>query len=225
MVIFGVTLVDRLQEAEMLQHRVVGGKADLSGDLQRLRLGLHALELDAVLGLDDVDAVERAEEIEMPPGAAELAVGHRLQPDRLLLRDDVADQPVLDGAKRVGADLALGPRGARLLELRRPQQAADLVGAKRRFARHAEILLALCVRRTMARPPGYCSRRRAARRWPMAEIAGGNRLRNLRRLNRWRCRATSPPSRNSTRAPRKLVPVSVRTSVLDRAPRRARRRW
>ena len=50
----------------MLEHRVVG-EADLAGDADALRLGLHALELDAVVELVDLDAVEHAEEIEMPP--------------------------------------------------------------------------------------------------------------------------------------------------------------
>ena len=104
-----MTFVTDFRKRKCVQHRVVGGKADLAGHLQRLRLGLHALELNAVVGLDDVDAVEPAEKVEMPPGAAELAVGHRLQPDLLLLGDDVADQAVLDRAKLVGADLALRP--------------------------------------------------------------------------------------------------------------------
>ena len=69
----------------MVEHRMAV-EADLAGDLQRLRLGLHALELDAVLGLHHLDALQPAEEVEMPPGAAELAVGDRLQADRLLLR-------------------------------------------------------------------------------------------------------------------------------------------
>ena len=61
----------------MLEHRMAV-EADLSRDFQRLCLGLHALELDAVLGLHDFDALQRAEEVEMPPGAAEFAVGDGL---------------------------------------------------------------------------------------------------------------------------------------------------
>ena len=44
----------------------------------------------------DLDAVELAEEIEVPPGAAELAVGRQLQADILLLLDDLLDLAVLD---------------------------------------------------------------------------------------------------------------------------------
>ena len=67
-------------ELEMLEHRVVVGEAELAGDGGDLRLGLDAVELDAAaFPLDHVEAVEHAHEIEMPPCAAELAVGHGLQ--------------------------------------------------------------------------------------------------------------------------------------------------
>ena len=79
----------------MLDHRVVG-EADLAGDLDALHLGLHALELDAVVEFVELDAVEHAEEIEMPPGAAEFAVGDELEPDLFLLLDDLLDLAVLD---------------------------------------------------------------------------------------------------------------------------------
>ena len=79
----------------MLQHRMVG-EADLAVDAQALRLGLHALELDAVVELVELDAVEHAEEIEVPPGAAEFAVGRELEADLLLLLDDLLDLAVLD---------------------------------------------------------------------------------------------------------------------------------
>jgi hypothetical protein len=36
----------------------------------------------------------------MPPGAPELAVGRRLQADRLLAGDDLADLRILDAAQR-----------------------------------------------------------------------------------------------------------------------------
>jgi hypothetical protein len=41
-----------------------------------------------------LDAVEPPEKVEVPPGAAELAVGDRLQADLLLLLDDRADLAV-----------------------------------------------------------------------------------------------------------------------------------
>src|SRR5712691_2608370 len=120
-----------LQKPEMLQHRVIG-KADPAADANALGLGLHALELDAVIELVDFDAVEQAEEIEVPPGAAKLAVGRELQPHLLLLPDDLLDLPVLDLLERGGADRPLLVLGARLLERRRAQEAADVIGPERR---------------------------------------------------------------------------------------------
>src|SRR5208337_2271641 len=76
----------RLEELEVLQHRMVG-ESELALDANALRLGLHAVKLDAVIELVEFDAVEHAEEIEMPPGAAELAVGRDLEPDLFLFFD------------------------------------------------------------------------------------------------------------------------------------------
>ena len=108
----------------MLQHRVIG-EADLAGDLDALHLGLHALELDAVVELVELDAVEHAEEIEMPPGAAEFAVGGELEADLLLLLDDLLDLAVLDLFELGRGDRALLALRARLLDRRGAQQAAD----------------------------------------------------------------------------------------------------
>ncbi len=83
-----------LEELEMLQHRMIG-EADLSRDANALGLGLHALKLDAMIELVDFDAVEHAEEIEMPERAAELAVSRQREPDVLLLLDDLLDLAVL----------------------------------------------------------------------------------------------------------------------------------
>ena len=49
-----------------------------------------------MIELVDLDAIEHAEEIEMPERAAELAVGGELKPDVLLLLDDLLDLAVLD---------------------------------------------------------------------------------------------------------------------------------
>ncbi len=116
----------------MLDHRVVG-EADLALDPDALHLGLHALELDAVVELVELDAVEHAEEIEVPPGAAEFAVGGELEADLLLLLDDLLDLAVLDLFQLRGGDRALLALRARLLDRRGAQQAADHVGAERRL--------------------------------------------------------------------------------------------
>ena len=86
----------------MLEHRMVG-ESDLAGDLDAARLGLHALELDAMIDLVDLDAIEPAVEIEVPPGAAEFAVGRELQADVLLLLDDLFDLAVLNFFQLRGA--------------------------------------------------------------------------------------------------------------------------
>ena len=68
---------------------------------------LHALELNAVVAFDDLHAVEAIIEIEMPPGAAEFAVGRELQADLLLLLDDLLDLGVFDRFELRVGDLAL----------------------------------------------------------------------------------------------------------------------
>ena len=80
-----------------------------------------------------LDAVEAPEEIEMPPGAAEFAVGDRLQADVFLLLDDAFDLAILDRFQRSGIDLAFGAPLARLFQRGRTQQAADMIGAERRL--------------------------------------------------------------------------------------------
>ena len=85
-----------LEKLEVLQHRMVG-EADLAHDAQALRLGLHAAELNALVGVVNLDAVEHAEEIEVPPGAAELAVGRELEAEFLLPLDDLYDLSRFDG--------------------------------------------------------------------------------------------------------------------------------
>ena len=90
----------------MLQHRMVL-KPILPVTLMLRRLGLHALKLDPVVEFVDRDAIEHAEEIEMPPGPAELAVGGELEADLFLLPDDLLDFAVLDLLELGRADRAL----------------------------------------------------------------------------------------------------------------------
>ena len=85
MVIFGVTLVLAFRNLKCSSIGWSAGKVELARDLQALGLGLHAVELDAVVEHDALAAREVPEEIEVPPGAAELAVGGELQADLLLL--------------------------------------------------------------------------------------------------------------------------------------------
>src|SRR5258708_37845432 len=107
------------------------GKADLAHDAQPLRLGLHAAELDALLGLVNLEAVEHPEKVEVPPGAAELAVGRKLKAEFLLPLDDPLDLAVLDRLELGGGDGTLFALGPPVLERRRAQDAPDLLGPKR----------------------------------------------------------------------------------------------
>ena len=70
--------------------------------------------------------------------AAELAVGHDRKPDLLLHVNGLAHAIVLDARELGLADLVAGMAPERLPQRRRPQQAADVVGAKRRAAVRAD---------------------------------------------------------------------------------------
>ena len=75
--------------------------AELAGHAQHHGLRLRSLELDLALAEIGLDAVELAEEVVVPEGAAELAVGDGLEPDLLLLADDVRDLAVFDRLQRI----------------------------------------------------------------------------------------------------------------------------
>jgi hypothetical protein len=85
--IFGVTRV-RLEELEMLKHRMIGN-AELAVDA-----GLQCRVCTPWNGRPRSSG--HAEEIEVPPGAAELSAAGNLQPDLFLLFDDVLDLAVFD---------------------------------------------------------------------------------------------------------------------------------
>src|ERR1043166_8655634 len=116
----------------------MSGETDLADDADRFGLGLDTRKNDTPAGVEHFDAVEALVEVEMPPGAAELAVGRELEAHLLLLSDDLLDFTVFDlGKLRIG-DLLLGMLRARLLQRARAQQAADVIGAEwRRGALHA----------------------------------------------------------------------------------------
>src|SRR6516164_95913 len=88
----------------MVEHGAIG-KSQLALDADALRLGLHAVELDAVVERVNLDPVEHAEEIEMPPRAAELSVGRELETGLLLFFDDLPDLAILDLLELGPADL------------------------------------------------------------------------------------------------------------------------
>ena len=108
-------------------------KTDLADDAHRARLGLDAVELDAVVGGVALDPGQAFEEIEMPPRAPVFAVGDRLKADLFLLLDDLLDLAVLDLLELRGGDGAGLALRARVFDGRRAQDAADVVGAERRL--------------------------------------------------------------------------------------------
>src|SRR6185436_10008007 len=102
-----------LEEAEMIQHRMVVGEVELANHADGVMAGLDARELNTGLGVEEFAAAELGEEIEMPPGAAEFAVGRELQADRSLLVHDLLDLEVLGLAQVLRRDLPLLELGAR----------------------------------------------------------------------------------------------------------------
>ena len=73
----------------------------------------------------------------MPPGAAELAVGRRLEADLPLPFDDLLDLAILDCTEFVCGDAALGAGGTGFLEGCGTEKAANHVGAEwRLFSLH-----------------------------------------------------------------------------------------
>src|SRR5205085_1134150 len=77
-------------------------------------------------------AVEPSQEVEVPHGAPELAVGRAPQADVCLPGDDAFDGCILGGGELGAGALAAFASCPRLLEGRGPQEAAYVVGAKRR---------------------------------------------------------------------------------------------
>ena len=86
---------DAFQIAEILQHRVVA-KRQLAGDANAVRFGLHAVELDPLLGIVTFNALQAIEEIEMPPCATKLTVGDHMQAAVALLLNQMTDRVILN---------------------------------------------------------------------------------------------------------------------------------
>ena len=78
----------RLDEFEMLEHRMAAEVPSLPVTRSIIGFGLSALELDLALAEIGFDAVELAEEIVIPEGAAEFAIGDGGRPDVFLPLDD-----------------------------------------------------------------------------------------------------------------------------------------
>src|SRR5689334_21610234 len=85
-----------------------------------------------------LDAVELRQEVDVEVRAPELAVGDAAQPEVLLELDDAANRLVLHLAKRGSVQRARLELVARVEQEFRPEEAADVVGAKGRRCATAE---------------------------------------------------------------------------------------
>jgi hypothetical protein len=133
------------------------GEGEPAGDPVRRRAERHrsglVLELDMQLPVAVDHAADLIEEIHVPRAAAHLAVGDPAQPERRLAPHRRGDRLVLDGAQfRRGEPprLMLLPR---LQQLRRAQQAADMIGAERRAVHQNGISSSRSLPGARLRPP------------------------------------------------------------------------
>ena len=95
------------------------------------------LDLQVVLGFGD--PANLIDEVHVPRGAPVLAISDTLQADIFLHPDDGADGRILYVAPGLGGNLAARVVVAGLQDLGSPEQAADVIGPKRRKAVHAEM--------------------------------------------------------------------------------------
>src|SRR5262249_57783243 len=84
----------RLHEAEVLEHRMAA-EVELADHARAFRPRGDAREPDALVHRLALAARETPKDVEVPPRAAEFAVGDRLKADLLLLLDDLLDLAVL----------------------------------------------------------------------------------------------------------------------------------
>ena len=130
-----VALDHRLQERERVAEDRVP-EPDPVVDAQRggLEVEVAALvvEVHRQLLVGRVDTLELVDEVHVPRRTPELAVGRRTDAGLALERDDVADRGVLDLSQAVVVELARPVSGAGGEEVRRSEQASDVVGTERR---------------------------------------------------------------------------------------------
>ncbi|MNC11344.1 hypothetical protein D3C75_590380 [compost metagenome] len=75
---------DALQIAEIFQHRVFT-EAQFADHSHAVRFGLHAVKLNALLGLITLNTLQAIEKVKMPPRTTKLAVSHHMQAAGTLL--------------------------------------------------------------------------------------------------------------------------------------------
>ena len=116
---------------------------NLTGQLDRTLGCLLAMKLVAMLQFDMLHAIESPHKVEMPIAAAKLAIGDIRQAMRLLLTDDLSNQPVFYGAKVGGRNLAISKLGSCFFQLCRAQIAAHCLKMYISYVAHIFISLLL----------------------------------------------------------------------------------
>jgi hypothetical protein len=102
---------------------------DAGGGERVLARGVAHRHADLLVGRGD--PAEAVDEVHVPGGAAELAVGGRRQPDLLLQGHRVADRGVLDRAQAGVVERPGGVPGPGVDQRGWAEQAADVVGTER----------------------------------------------------------------------------------------------
>ena len=125
----------------MVQHRMIVGEIELADHPHRVMPGLHAGELDAGLGMKQFAAGQLARKSKCHQERRNSPSVASFRPIGACLCTTFSISHVLGLAQIVGGDFALLQPGARFLDARRPQQAADLVGAERGFGSLHGLLL------------------------------------------------------------------------------------
>src|SRR5262249_49944196 len=100
------------------------------------------------------DVAELSVEIAMVGAAPKLAVGRTLEAEPLLQRDRAGDRLVFRARQVVGARVSGGEAPARGEQFRRPQQAADVLGAKWRHGPHPTRYFAIIPASSWSPKPG-----------------------------------------------------------------------
>ncbi len=115
---------DRLGPAQLARHAHAVGLAR--------RAALLVMEGGGEARLIGLDILEAQQEIGLPADAIIFAVGDRLQPDPFLQRHHLAHRILAHRAERIGIDRARGELLACGHQRLGADQAADMIGAKRR---------------------------------------------------------------------------------------------
>src|SRR5262249_46010582 len=129
---------DRYQELEILDEdaafRARQPAAHLHGRRAVQTLSRIRVEADRQLGRNHLDVAELQHEVAVPGMAVVLAVGSEPESQVLLQAYDLADRRLLDRTQFLRRQVALLGPLARRDQRVRTDQAADMVGAERRFA-------------------------------------------------------------------------------------------